>query len=201
MTKKAIKEKLSLILSKPEHYVTGSDYELVLSVLQKHHAWEEKSKNQSCKICTKRAMYGTKCFWLIREDGTQTDISYIQALTGKPTKRLDVIKACRTAIRPVISAVRSKVKEGHDRCPFTGEVLTAGNIHIDHYNLKFSELVNYWIDQYGVDYLHSYVNESKDGDMTCYFTDERLVSEFVRYHNANTNLRAVSVFANLKILK
>lgn len=201
MTKKEIKERLSKILSEPEHSITGQEYEFVLSVLQKHHDWDEKSKGQQCRIVTRRAMYGTKCFWLLREDGTSTDISYIQALAGKPTPRQDVIRACRTAVQPVISAFRAKVREGVDRCPFTDEILFAGNIHIDHYNLKFSELVNFWIDHYSVEYLASYVNESKDGDMTCYFTDERLISEFVRYHNANTNLRAVSVYANLKILK
>lgn len=201
MTKKEIKQRMSDILKAPIHECKAEEYDFVLSVLKKHHDWRNKSKGQNIRIVTRIATYGTKCFWLVREDGTSTDISYLQALNGKPSSRQDIAKACRNAVKDIIAAARKKVNLGVDRCPYTNEILTAQNLHIDHYNLKFSELVDYWIDLYGEEVLQSKIKPNADGDTEVKFWDQKMISDFIRFHNSNTNLRAVSAEANLKILK
>jgi len=201
MTKKEMKQRMSEILKAPAHECTGKEYDFALDVLKRHHDWSEKSKRQKVRIFTKPATYGTKCFWLVRQDGTATDISYLQALNGKPSNRQDIAKACRHAVKDVIEIARQKVKLGIDRCPYTNEVLTAGNLHIDHYNLKFAELVSYWIELHGEDRLLAEIDPGGDGQMEVKFASQSMANKFVKFHNSNTNLRAVSATANLKILK
>jgi hypothetical protein len=200
-TKKAKADFLKGILAMPPHEVTGLTREAVFQILQGHPDWDLKTAGQDCRLFVNYALYASKCFWLHREDGTKTDISYKVALTGHPSKRSEVIAACRAAIRPIITKFQSTVRYGEQRCPFTDDVLLPNNTHIDHYNMKFGELVNFWIDEIGVDYLYDRIRKNTDGETDIYFSDKSVIDEFQRFHNANTNLRAVSAFANLKILR
>jgi hypothetical protein len=47
----------------------------------------------------------------------------------------------------------------------------------------------------------SKVNPSKDNCTATYFIDKQIVNDFIRFHNQNSKLRAVSIKANLSILK
>lgn len=204
MNKKQLNEKCKEILNGLEvgDYVCDpNDLEFLLSVFEGHQEWEGKQGCGIKGVFVDKTDFGGRCFWLDRFDGTITDISYIKSITP-PTKLADINKACRTAIQPIIKEFRNKnVTFGETRCPFTNEILTYSNTHIDHYDLMFYELFKLWIDKYNIDEIYNVVNKSTDGDVNTRFTDYAIEQDFIKFHNANTHLRAVSKKANLSILK
>jgi hypothetical protein len=88
-------------------------------------------------------------------------------------------------------------------CPITGLVLVKGNVHIDHYDLTFDEMFKLWISQEEIceEYLLEQIEPTLDNTFETRFKDTDLDIDFVRFHNANCKLRAVSSFANLSILR
>lgn len=79
--------------------------------------------------------------------------------------------------------------------------MTRENSHVDHYNLNFADLVNKWIDINGIENISKYLNKTIDNVLESTFNDQSITKNFIDFHNENTNLRLVSIKANLSILK
>lgn len=203
MKKSAIRQFCQKIL---DSHIPGSvildDNDFLLDLFATHPHWEFKKGAGVLFISVEKALFNTKCFWINRIDGTKIHISYNQCLIGKINKTANVKKACRNAVSSEISKIRSVVNFGADTCPFTSEVLTPENTHIDHYDLKFAELFNLWIADKSIDELYLLTNyEPQNHNVDIFFTDKSIASDFLLFHNANTNLRAVSKRANLTLLR
>lgn len=198
MTKKKQTEIAKDLLHKAE--LTREDKRWLYRLFENHPEWKKKKGVGIKDIIRRKTMWGNKCFYLIRKDGSETDISYKVCIIGKPTKLAEVKKACRYAVTSEVMKVANAVRYGVDTCPITGDILTKGNTHIDHYNLTFAELFKKWVKQYDIDMLHSLINRSADGDTTTRFVSAQIEKDFIAFHNANTHLRAVTKEANLNIL-
>lgn len=194
-------------VSDPDHV------EHMLQVFTRHPEWAIKRGSGVSRILVDRSGYGGTCFFLMRIDGSVTDISFTQCINGKSSKLADVRAACRSAIRPEITAYRiQSVIYGETVCPISGEVLTKENTHIDHYDQPFQAVFDGWLAKceqewkIDVEAIFQHLNAtSTDMETRLYFTDtifaQALASSFITYHNANTHLRAVSKLANLSTLK
>ena len=136
-------------------------------------------------ISIKKATYGTKCFYITREDGTETDISFMSCLDSKKNKKIkDISAACRESIDYIIKGLRENLTFPLV-CPLSGVVIkNIKDVHIDHYDLDFKDVVSLWIDKNGgVDNLHKYVCETKDNETTTYFTDEDIKERLLGMFN------------------
>lgn len=143
-----------------------------------------------------------KCFQLIRKDGTTTDISFLACFENPKNQKLKKIKrACREACSQIIIDFRNNIKFGLERCAISGEVLQNDNTDIDHYDLTFDELVNLWIKNKDIEYIYSNITGSEDNQIGENFIDEDIKADFIRFHNKNTNLRAVTKKINRSLLK
>ena len=172
----------------------------LLSIFENHSEWERK-KGVGIKSISISQYRFSKCFQLNRIDGTYTDISFHHCITNR-SKIAEIKKACRTAIMGEILSFKNKnVVFGKTRCPITKDVLFRENTHIDHYDLTFDKMFNLWIVQQDFDFIFSKINPTKDNCVETYFVDKNIATDFVRFHNENSKLRAVSKKANLSILK
>lgn len=196
------KERCSAILNsyKIGDVVSVQDARFLLSIFENHPQWQMK-KGVGIKSISVVKNTFNRCFQINRIDGTFTDISFLHSI--KEHSRLSIVKkACRDAIRGHIVRFRDEnVVFGQSVCPFTGEILTKANTHIDHYDLTFEEMFTLWRAKYDLEYLYSKVNETIDNSVVTSFSDASIISDFVAFHNANTKLRAVSKTANLSLLK
>ena len=173
----------------------------LFSIFELHSDWDLKKGVGIKSISVIETRFNNKCFQINRTDGSYTDISFKESITNT-SKKSTVKKACRTAIRDQVDIFRNRnVTYGVSRCPFTDEVLTEGNTHIDHYDLTFDEMFNLWIIEQNFDYLLSKVNKTNDNSLTTRFTDDVIIDGFILFHNSKCKLRAVSKNANLSILK
>lgn len=204
MTRKEKTEKCRLILYSTDDIVLHvSDFEFLLEVFEGHAEWGQKKGVGVDFISVGLSPYNTKCFFINRLDGSKTDISFVGAIKN-PTPIKKVKSACRFAIREeVINFRKENVVYNETKCPITGYVLTPHNTHIDHYDLTFDEMFNKWIGQEEIilDYLIEQIEETKDNEFETRFKDKDLDANFIKFHNENSKLRAVSSAANLSILR
>jgi hypothetical protein len=204
MTKKEKTTKCQEILYKTIGEILDvEDYNFMLSIFEAHQQWEQKKGSGVKSISVGSGSHGTKCFYINRTDGSSTDISFTKCITH-PTKLSLIKQACRHAIKGEIKKFKSEnVFYGESLCPITGLVLVKGNVHIDHYDLTFDEMFKLWIGQEEIceEYLSEQIEPTLDNTFETRFKDTDLDIDFVRFHNANCKLRAVSSFANLSILR
>ena len=181
----------------PECYV-----DLLYDIFEGHPHWREKEGCGFHHFEVRKGLYGKKGFYIVRTDGTSTDISYRKAIYSYPTKRAEIMKACRTVISPIIEMMRNHIQIPFT-CPITGEVITdRSKIHIDHYDLTFKELFDLWMKDKDIDKVYATIGESrKDGCVEVHFNDPLLTMDFYQFHNEHTHLRAVSETANETVLK
>lgn len=200
MTQKEITERCKSILGKTpiDGYVDDiKDFNFLLESFALCPYFDMKTQGQRIKAIQKRktGSYGTCCFYLIREDGSCTDISYTKMFRKDPQTD-DVLTALRTAIDPIISDFRRTFK------PFDYEgkhIEKVEDADVDHYDLKFRELASIWIElKGGIAELIKRVNATDDGSTETCFTDETLISEFQEFHNAHTHLRFLPKEVNRK---
>ena len=200
MTQKAIKYRCKSILDKTS--INGfirepDDFNFLMESFAQCPYFDMKTQEQRIKAIQKRqsGIYGTCCFYLIREDGTCTDISY-RKMFRKDPQTDDVLAALRTAIDPIISEFRQTFE------PFDYEgkhIEKVEDADVDHYDLKFRELASIWIEQKGgVPELINKVNATEDGSAITCFTDEMLNEDFQKFHNAHTHLRFLPKEVNRK---
>ncbi|WP_317346173.1 DUF3223 domain-containing protein [Phocaeicola plebeius] len=200
MTQKAIIKKCREILNKTAvdgFVVDSEDFKYLLAAFAKCPYFEMKTQGQKIKAIQKRksGSYGTCCFFLIREDGSSTDISYTKMFRRDPQTD-DVLNALRAAINPIISKFRYSFKPFE----YDGKMIEkVEDADVDHYDLKFKEVASIWIElKGGVVELIKKVNSTEDGSTKTYFTDEALNEEFRTFHNSHTHLRFLPKEVNRK---
>jgi hypothetical protein len=203
MNKKQKTEKCRNLLFKysvNQPITNDEEIAFLFSIFQNHPDWEIKEGVGIQSISIAKNKLG-RCFQLNRINGTYTDISFHKCITNK-SKISEIKKACRSSILgEIISFKNNNVVFGKTRCPITNDILFRENTHIDHYDLTFDEMFNLWIVKQDFDFIFSKVNPSKDNCTATYFIDKQIVNDFIRFHNQNSKLRAVSIKANLSILK
>lgn len=177
------------------------DYNFLIMVFSMHPEWDLKTKGQNIKdiIVGIGRPYGNRCFYIKREDGTQTDISYLACLRGV-NHLYDVIKACRTAISPKITQFISTL-HFPIVCPIDGTIINSPkDMDVDHYDWDFNDVVRSWIAlNDGVEHLWQFVNKMEDNNCVTEFTNRNIALSWQLYHDEHTHLRAISKHANRSV--
>lgn len=174
-----------------------SDFDFLLETFALGPYFEMKTQGQKIVKIQRRATsnkhYHTPCFFLIRADGTATDISYTKLFRKDPVTD-DILNALRWAIDPIISEFRRTFKPDFYDGTWIEKVQDAD---VDHYDLRFNELASIWIEQNGgIENLSQYINDTEDGDTNTRLTDFALVDSFRTFHNAHTHLRFATIKKN-----
>jgi len=170
-----------------------------------HHEWKLKLGNGIKSIHrVLDKVYGKyRSFEIERLDGSRTDISYIIQNIKAPNLKSDFNKALRYIVMSqILEFKKNKFNESKIHiCPFTNEEITFNNCHVDHFNPSFNELVNSFITENKINNLSNFLEPSKDNQTISEISDKDVTKLFFDYHLKNANLQAVSIKANLSILK
>ena len=149
--------------------------------------------------------YKSRGFWIVRVDGTETDISYKNCMDGDKVHRKRFIRACRFAVKEHIE----KFKREYFRvaltptCQLTGVPITPSNSHVDHTPpYTFERIVEAFIvlNELNVDAPGLLVS-GVDGLMIPTFVDPVLRDDFVRFHNDLYKPRVISAAANTGLVQ
>ena len=200
-TKKSLEEKCKKILNS---YKSGDrlnlfDEEFMISFfMQLAKSNKLKGQNIVAIYVRKSTLFRNLQFWIKREDGTETDISYPSCIY--PPKPIEEISdACRRAVGSIITEYKFKHVYPTTSDLSGQSILCPDDAEVDHYDMDFVELVRNWVSlNGGEEKVHSKINETEDGSEKTEFTDRALVESFIQYHNSHTHLRLITVEENRK---
>ena len=144
----------------------------------------------------------TFCFYVVREDGSFTDISWKECLDPKSEKAL-----CRQLVR---QALRSTIvyqilefksyafSQGLEiRCPYTNEILTKENCHVDHVAPKtFESIVQEFFKVNQLTNEDIELSDAKDLSSVREILDLELLAKWQQFHKENCVLRVLSQLGN-----
>lgn len=151
--------------------------------------------------------WSTPGFWVVRQDNTATDFSYIDAVKGMPKGRSqDFYNACRDAVAlDLITAKKRAFSEhGDDQgkvaCEITGVKVSFEDAHLDHAWPYFSHIVSGFRAARGwsTNIPDGVVSEPADGQTQSKFLGKETVDAFRAFHNSQAILRILSKGANLQ---
>jgi hypothetical protein len=177
------------------------DFLFLLGLLKNHPSYNQKKGNGIKEIFIQKNNYGTKGFYLKRNDNTITDFSFNECITPKLSK-IKIRLMCRNAIRPQIVEFRNRIFNNNDYviCPIINEKINKENCHIDHYPVTFEKIFQDWVVENNIN-----INDIKIGGLNednCenyYFIDKSLEKNWQLFHKQSTlnGLRVTSVKGNL----
>ena len=187
--------------------LSNDDFEFMSEVLEGHPEYKTKVGGglKSMFVSTNPLYRNTRCFWLVRIDGSSTDFSFVECLTPTLHKK-KFFRALRTAIEPITMEFKKQFFAKRTEpyyCPYTGEELHEIGSHVDHKAPNtFQELVEKFIREYAIDVDCIQIGgDVEDNTYQNTLVDDGLRQKWIDFHNAHAELQIISRTANLSITR
>jgi Protein of unknown function (DUF3223) len=176
------------------------------SLLERH---PEYSQKVGCGVGHFEVMidkeHGTKCFRIVRTDGTGTDFSYIWSIKqAAPSRKLQVSQAFRRLVRIDLYRRRDqfffehKGADGRVTCAVTKERITVDEGHMDHRApMTFEVIVTTFLEGRGLSLDEVPITSGQDEQVSAEITDKVLADAFANYHAKIARLDFVKQKINL----
>jgi len=177
------------------------DFNDVISLIESHPKREKKMGAGIKEVRVVKSKYNSKCFELVRVDGTAELPSYTKRINSPPTPFSIFLNACRQAIQEDLRNVKlvyfqKHSKKGAVKCQETGKYLKWEELSIDHRQPNtFSIIVDRFIEIHNLDVNQIQILEIEGGPNE--LADSEMKEKFREYHKKKANLRIVSKRANL----
>jgi hypothetical protein len=204
-TKKAAVEHFRKYLHESDEWkpLQGKPLDDLIELIERHPSKEEKIGCGIAAVYVRRnPMFPSqRSFWIRRNDGTETDFSYLRCIDGKDKPARHWFNAaCRYAVQNQILDFKRRafLESSTVTCEITGSALTWKTCHVDHSSPRFEDLVAAFISKRGLTQFESLYEKDSDGECEVKFTSLALTDDWRAYHAGNAKLRIISVQANLK---
>lgn len=183
------------------------DSAYLLNLLERHPRAQQKFGDGVSHFFKKKTDQGTFCFWLRRNDGSETDFSFYDCVSGKSKSPLqEFAEACRTAVEPELALHKARHFEEHGdaenkvACEITKERIAIYESHLDHKKpLTFQVIVLTFLTANAIDLAQVRLRRPGDGEHKITFEDEALAERFRIYHRGLAQLRIVKPRENLRL--
>lgn len=191
-SKAALEKFVSQMLQsyEPGTIITGTNKEFLEELFQYHPRASEKIGIGIKEIMVRidPVWKKTKQFWIIRTDGTGTDISYKKPIYGEPSTKMTFAQACRSVVIDDIIQFKLQALKTKPICPHRGIMLDFANSSVDHVAPKtFNFLVDSFIKINNIDINRVNII----GEMRREFADPGLKEKFYNYHKQEAVLELV----------
>lgn len=151
--------------------------------------------------------YNSRGFWLHRNDGTETDFSYLKCLS-RPSNRSKVLAAMREIVMPFCMAYRSRYfstyanSSGYAPCEVSGVLLSVIDAHVDHaWPWEFKSIVAAFVKDRHLNIETTPIKPTTDGSVRNELLDEQMAEDFYQYHAGKAILRVVAKQLNTGAIK
>jgi hypothetical protein len=190
-------------VGKPLNEADAADLE---ALLERHPDCVEKVGVGIDYFTTMRAPeYGTKCFQIVRTDGSTTDFSAPSAINAAPPPRKrEVSQAFRSAVKDQINNARDAYFAAHADsggkvpCAATKERVAKHEIHCDHRPpMTFEVLVTTFLTGRSLTVEQVPISAPADNQFSATITDAALLSDFVEYHRQLAQVDVIKKEVNL----
>lgn len=192
ITKKSIKSKAQDML----YGRLPLEHGFLLSLLGNHSKSEEKVGCGLARFYLGRSpheQYNQPCFWFERVDGSHGYFSYLHALKGTSTSKLDdVLKGMRAAVCGQMSLFARL--SSATVCALSGVLLAGRETHVDHV-IPFCLLAESFIRDACLDVETLEISISNG--FPCWIRDEAVRSVWQDFHLEHAQLQMVTAEANM----
>jgi hypothetical protein len=182
-----------------------ADFATLLDLIHLHPEAEEKigAGVRSFEVRVD-PVWKTRQFWVLRDDGTETDFSFVVCLSPKlGSPEANARRALRNEIEPQIASFRA------ERCAgggvvvdeVTGQPIPPGLLHIDHASPTFDTIQRAWLAARKLELVAIETTGHGDGETVILLADRELARDWQRYHLDHARLRCVARFTNLSTLR
>lgn len=187
--------------------LTGINRKVVDTIFRNHPNYEYKTQEQLYEIAARTSSGPNKQyleFYIIREDGTETDFSYTAALSGKTCRITSIKQALRNTVQQQIWDAKvdyfekNQDSKGYVVCPVTNLKMKYKESHADHYPVKFEAIVANWLSANGLSSATFAVTDGDDNSICMVVTDKELERSFYEYHKEHAKYRIVLAKVNLQ---
>lgn len=183
----------------PNSALDGEWADVLSDVVKMHERFHEKVLGQQFTVGVRPCSINpiNNQFYIIREDGSDTDFSYYKAISGHTSKE-SRIKAC---LREIVKDQSVRYKDnffaenqdskGYIVCAETGLKIKKKDSHIDHYPKQFDEIVEDWVKMMNISSEDIVLVPSGDNGTAWKMSDSCLVSSFEEFHHVTAEYRIV----------
>lgn len=185
----------------PTQIVNEKDYYDLVGLIEIRPDKDDKIGCGIEKFQVIEVRYKTKCFELIRKDGSTEIFSYRNCINGQSKPLTKFRKTCRETISEDLRNVKLSYfkkysSKGEVKCQETGELCKWEELNVDHRQPNtFSVIVDRFIEFHRIDINN--VQYTEIMDVMYYFTDVEFGEKFKNYHRDKANLRLVKKGKNL----
>jgi hypothetical protein len=171
----------------------------ILLKYYKYHPDFENKFHNGFKYFVKRKNpeWNNACIYILDHNNNYTALSknFIPTTTDK--EKESCLKALRELIDPIIKEKRKQFYKGM-LCEISGlPINEAIDLHIDHHNVDFIEIVNKYLQLHQISYKNLF-DHCKKENTKWNITHPGIVKDFIKFHNENTTLRFTFKTENLK---
>lgn len=175
-------------------------------LLDRHPEAAEKRGAGVAGFRVRKAMGGTECFWVIRVDGTTTDISFRYCIDGKPpTAMKEMLQAMRAEVEESVRAFRRQFfldhggGDGRVNCAISGVPILPAECDVDHVPPKtFHALATAFLTERGIVPDRHHVTAPADNQYVPRLVDLALAADWRAYHDARAVLRILEKGVHLR---
>ncbi len=174
-------------------------------LLERHPEFRDKLGGGIEHFSVRNALYGTRCFEIVRKDGSTTDFSFHSCVGGKaPSPLAEAITALRAEVaEDILQKKREwfaahRDAEGKVPCAITGARIAIEEAHADHAPPRsFGTLAIAFLEARGIDPGTGFVTPPGDNQYQPRVVDRTLAEEWRAYHHKLAVIRVVLKGANL----
>ena len=198
-TKAEVMERVRSIVAKHRdgQVLNPFDETWMLKILRHHYDFQNKvnGKYKHLEVRTNRTEQGSsRGFWIVRTNGSATDISWCVALApgGCPSVKQEVASAARYEVRPqILEHHKHGTRAVCTECQLP--MKRQDDLHVDHIMPFDGLLTNFIIERgLGVDQI-----EIQDLGLQSQFLDRDLGIQWQNFHRRHATLRIVHAKCNL----
>jgi hypothetical protein len=174
-------------------------------LLERHPEFHDKIGCGIERFSVRNALYGTRCFEIVRTDGSATDFSFKSCIEGKrPSDLSQAVTALRAEVaEDILQKKRAWFSEHGDSegrvpCAITGMPITIDDAHADHAPPRsFGTLAIAFLVARGITPDASFVTPPADNQYEPKVSDRALAEAWRDYHHKLAAIRIVAKGANL----
>ncbi|MGL4528793.1 MAG: DCL family protein [Aestuariivirga sp.] len=174
-------------------------------LLERHSEAADKIGVGVSSFRVRDAIYNTRCFEVLRQDGSNTDFSFKNCVDGKPASvQSQVLLALRAEVTgDILNKKRAWFavngdREGKAICPISGATITFEDSHADHAPPRtFGTLAIGFLTAKRIAPAPELITPSTDNQYVPRLLDQTLAKDWIDYHHSMAVIRVVARGANL----
>jgi hypothetical protein len=185
--------------------IPDPDASELASLLERHPEVADKIGSGISHFSVRNALYGTRCFEVVRTNGTSTDFSFKTCVDG--TRPSDLSEAVRALRAEVTEDILEKKREwfranadadGKVQCAISGRLISPEEAHADHAPPRtFGTLAVTFLAARRIIADASFVIPPADNQYQPTLSDRALANEWRSYHHDLAVIRIVARTVNL----